>query len=488
MKQKQKKNCKKRTWSQKIFLFLFLGFFLSSVVFFVFLCQTRFVPFKYLLVIFLVLAILLGGIFALMHFYKKKFIPWILSLVLVLFLGFELFGCFKLQDTMQFLKKNLGIQYGANIYTILVHKDSSYKTIEDIAEKEVLVFQDMDDKKEFETALAKKVSVSLQYQEQVLPLFEKVIKDKEKIVIVNSGNYEAMLGVDETFEDKVRVLDTIELVSEIEVPESTNSITNQPFVVYISGIDTRSGKLPARSLSDVNIIMAVNPVEKRILLVHIPRDSYVQLHGTKGLKDKLTHAGTAGGIKLSMATVEDLLEIKIPYYIRLNFNSVVRLVDAIGGIEVYSDVNYSFSGWGIPDCRYYPGINKVNGRCALVFARERHAYETGDRHRGENQEQVIEKVIQKISTSDTLISKYSEILKALDGTFETNIPEEDITSLIRMQLEDMATWKIATSNINGSGAMLYTYSYPYQKLYVMNPDSRTIQKAVQKLNELVGEA
>ena len=285
----------------------------------------------------------------------------------------------------------------------------------------------------------------------------------------------------------MKVIGTIDIKTEVKVDENTNlDVTSKPFTLYISGIDTRSGKLPSRSLSDVNIIMAVNPNTKKILLVHIPRDYYVQVHGTTGLKDKLTHTGTRGGINLSMKTVEDLLEIDIPYYARVNFNSVVNLVDAVGGIDIYNDQNKTFSCWTDRSCKFTPGTNyNVNGKCALAFTRERHAYSEGDRHRGENQEQVISLVLKKLTSSTTLLTNFDDILSAMNGTFETNLISEEIEALVKMQLSDMSTWSIETYNLDGTGSMEYTYSYPKQKLYVMYPNYDTVSTAVKKMNEIL---
>ena len=131
-------------------------------------------------------------------------------------------------------------------------------------------------------------------------------------------------------------------------------------------------------------------------------------------------------------------------------------------------------------------MNSVGGKCALAFARERYAYTTGDRHRGENQEQVLSLIIDKVTSSSTLISRYSEILGALNGTFESNITSEEITSLVKMQINDMAKWKMETYNVDGKGNMLPTYSYPNLNLYVMEPNMETVTKAVEKLDEVLG--
>ena len=292
-----------------------------------------------------------------------------------------------------------------------------------------------------------------------------------------------MIEEDETYKDYIRIIDTIEIKSKVVNTATNIAVTEDPFVVYLSGIDTRSGKLPAKSLSDVNILLVVNPVDRELLMVNTPRDYYVNLHGIKGNKDKLTHAGLIGGVKLSTSTLEDLYEIKIPYYVRVNFNAVINLVDAVGGITINNDQNKNIKCWTDHSCIIKPGDNKVNGKCALAFARERHAYKEGDRHRGENQEQVISKIIEKVTSSKTLINNYSNILESLNGTFETNITTEEIMSLVKMQINDMRGWTISTYNVTGSDLYAKTYSYPNRDLYVMNPNMEKVNIAKQKLND-----
>ena len=464
-------------WIVSIIFMIVLGYFIYSA---------NVLPLKYFLAIVIVFVVFLSihGIFIL----NKKTRIWlliVLNIIAFAFMSVEAFAIIKINETITFLRENLGAHFETNIYNIVVNKESSYNSIEDIKDKTIKTVHDIEDMSEVERKLQEKVSMNVEYEENIVDLLLDVATDKELIILVNSGNYDAMIQNDEDYEGKVKVLDTISIVTEVEVDESGLDVTKEPFVVYLSGIDTRSNSLPARSLSDVNIIMAVNPKTKNILMIHVPRDYYVQLHGTTGYKDKLTHSGTLGGIEMSMATIEDLFEIEIPYYARVNFNAVVNLVDAIGGINIYSDVNYSFTCWTDRSCKFNPGLNYVGGKCALAFARERHAYDTGDRHRGENQEQVIELVIDKVTSSSTLISNYNDILKALNGTFETNLTEDDITNLIKMQIDDMASWNIDSVNVDGTGANLPTYSYPNQNLYVMNPDMNSVAVAIERLNEVL---
>ncbi len=466
-------------WLLSICFMLVLGYFIYDA---------NILPFKYYIMI-LIVFLLLVAIHGLLVFKKRtrKWLLIIINIIAVLFMILEGYATFQINDTITFLRENLGAHFETNVYNIVVNKNSSYNTLEDIQNHKVKTVKDLDDLTTFENAISKKVPVELEYEENVVSLMEQVEEDNELIIIVNSGNYDAMASTYDDFEDKVKILDTIAITVEIEVADSGINVTKDPFVIYLSGIDTRSNYLPARSLSDVNIILAINPTTRNIVMIHIPRDYYVQIHGTTGLKDKLTHSGTIGGIELSMATIEDLLEIEIPYYLRVNFNAVVQLVDAIGGITLNSDVDYQFSCWTNRSCVFQPGLNNVGGTCALAFARERHAYSTGDRHRGENQEQVIEKVIDKVTSSSTIINNYNNILNALDGTFQTNLTSDEITSLVKMQLNDMRGWKMTTENVTGKGSNSPTYSYPNQNLYVMEPDTESVARAVAKLNEVLNQ-
>ena len=481
-KRRKKKSLKyvvasKAIWGLSIILMLILGYFIFDA---------NVLPFKYFMAVVIVL-IILGCIHGLIVFKKhtKKVILITIDIFAILFMVIEGYAIYQINDTISFLRSNLGAHFETNVYNILVNTNSSYEKVEDITDHTVKTVKDLDDLTEYERAIKRKANVEIEYVDDIVSLMDEVKEDNELIVIVNSGNYDAKIEVDDEYEEKVKVLDTITITTEKRVTDTGIDVTKEPFVLYLSGIDTRSNYLPSRSLSDVNIILAINPNTRNILMIHIPRDYYVQLHGTEGLKDKLTHSGTIGGIELSMATIEDLLEIKIPYYLRVNFNAVVNLVDAIGGLNINSDVDYSFNCWTNHSCTFYPGLNNVGGACALAFARERHAYDTGDRHRGENQEQVISLIIDKVTSSSTIINSYNDILGALDGTFETNLTSDDITSLVKMQLDDMRGWHIETKNVDGSGNNLPTYSYPSQNLYVMEPKMETVTEAIAKLNEVL---
>jgi len=418
----------------------------------------------------------------------KTFIFIFLDILFIIAIGVCYFGYTKLHSVIDFMDENLGAIYDTNVYYLIVNSNSNYKSVSDIKDKTIKLVDEINDKKTLESNFRKKISVNYEYVDNISELLYEIKENKELILIVNAGNYDAMIENDilveseKIFSDFVTILETFEIKSRIENESTGIDVTNDPFVVYLSGIDTRSNSLPAKSGSDVNIVIVVNPVTHQILMVNTPRDYYVQLSGKKGLKDKLTHAGLVGGYKLSMSTIEDLYGIDIHYYARVNFNAVIKLVDAIGGITVNSDVNYKFTCHTDRSCTIKPGNNNLDGKCALAFARERYAYITGDRHRGENQEQVIQRIIEKVTNSTTLLTKSDELLNSLSGTFQTNITTDEITSLVKLQLDDMPRWNITTYNVTGTDSYQYTYSYPGRELYVMVPDEKTINTAKEKLN------
>lgn len=272
------------------------------------------------------------------------------------------------------------------------------------------------------------------------------------------------------------VFQELEVLATIRVKISTQKASadvSKPFAVYISGIDTY-GAVSKTSRSDVNIIMAVNPKTHRITLVNTPRDYYVQLHGTTGTKDKLTHAGLYG-IDTSVKTLENLYGISINYNVRINFTSLEKVVDSIGGVDVNSE--YEFSAGGT---KFTVGKNRLNGKQALAFSRERYSFEGGDRTRGQNQMKVITAIIDKMS-QPSMALKASSILSSLGGAIETNMPTEATNQLIRNQLDTMAKWYVTSTSVDGTGALMPTYSMGARPLYVMVPNENSLEAARRQL-------
>ena len=264
-----------------------------------------------------------------------------------------------------------------------------------------------------------------------------------------------------------------------------NKITKEPFVIYLSGVDTR-GELTENARSDVNILAAVNPVTKRVALVNTPRDYYVDLAGTSS-KDKLTHAGLYG-VETSMETLGNLYSVNVDHYIRINFAGFISIIDALGGVDVYSD--QAFTSVGSPGyydpTTFVEGWNHLDGKSALAFARERHAFASGDIQRGINQMKVIDAMLNKIK-SPALLMGFSKIMDAASDCFVTSFSQDQISALVRMQLSDFAEWDIESYTVTGtSSSSTKCYSAKGQKLYVMKPDDSSVSKAREMLASVLG--
>lgn len=302
--------------------------------------------------------------------------------------------------------------------------------------------------------------------------------NEECDALIMSGASIALLIEEEAYEDflnRVRILYTLpyEDTGKTEEPTQSDepkSITEKPFVVYISGSDTRSSKLSV-SRSDVNILAVVNPQTKQVLLLNTPRDYYVPNPAGDGALDKLTHCGLYG-VDCSMEALENLYGTQIDYYGQINFTGFETLIDALGGITVYSDQSFTAR-----DTYITVGENYLTGAQALDYSRERYHVSGGDNGRGKNQMKVIKAVIEKMSNSKTLISNYSGILNSLEGMFTTNFRSEEISELVKMQLSDMATWNIQSFAVIGVGGSEKTYSAPGVNAYVMWPDEDAVEFA-----------
>lgn len=295
-------------------------------------------------------------------------------------------------------------------------------------------------------------------------------------IIYNEG-YTSLL--EEAFEDQqndIKIIYKYEIQKKLEFEESVEEleIEKNSFSVYISGIDVY-GPISTNSRSDVNIIVTVNPDTHQILLTTTPRDYYVTIPGVShGSKDKLTHAGIYG-VDASMATLENLYKTDIPFYVRVNFTSVISIVNQLGGIDVYSE--YSFAN---EDVVVRKGMNHFNGKQALAFARERYQLPGGDNQRGKNQQAVIVAIIKKM-ISPQMLTNASGLIESVSGNVQTNMSMAQIQELVKKQLNEGGAWKIYSVAATGTGSSNYTYSIPGMTSYVMIPD----QSSVNHIQDLI---
>lgn len=365
-------------------------------------------------------------------------------------------------------------------YYVVVKKDSKYDKIEDLNDERVYIFQVENDVK---TEIQNKASIVLKQESNLKDIGNKLVNSDVEAILISSTQYSMLNDEIKDFKANTKVIYTathkIEKKAEISNKNSKNNIENGIFNVYISGIDTY-GNINNVSRSDANILATVNTNTHEILLTSIPRDYYVTLH-SKQAKDKLTHSGIYG-VSETVTTVEDLLNVDINYYVRVNFTTIIKLVDTLGGVDVYSDYDFECGGYS-----FTKGYNHIGGSAALVFSRERYSFAAGDNQRVKNQQHVIEAIIKKVANSTTILTKYTSILNSLEGSFQTNIEQSEISKLVKNQLENMSSWTVKSNSLTGTGSYGPTYSMGSQELYIMLPDSTSVQNAKSQIKAVMGK-
>lgn len=325
------------------------------------------------------------------------------------------------------------------------------------------------------------------YSEQV----EALYTGKIDAMIYNQALDELIEEKNPGFLEKIRIIDNFKVETEVlmeDVPDLP--ITKEPFIVFLSGMDVY-GDLEQTSRSDVNIMACVNPTTKQVLLVSVSRDAYVEIPGiTYGEKDKLTHAGMYG-IQYSIAAMEEIFDLDISYYVRINFTSLIMMVDALGGIDVESD--YAFSTYykqynaDTDTWTYYEykkGMNHLDGIYALAFARERMNAAGGDYQRAKNQQKVIAALLEKIK-SPAFLTGYTGLLSSLEGKMDTNFTSQQLASLVKMQLNDGADWNIVSSSVYGISSEEYCASYAGSPLAVEVLDDDSIEAVKEVIDKLM---
>ena len=465
--------------SRKLSLvFLIVQFLISAalvgVAFYV-----GFIPLKYIVaLIVLCLFLLAYEVFSQMT--DKTYIVGRLLCALICF--FYIGGGYYCVNTYSAIDEMAGQQVKIDEISCIVLKDDPAQSIYDTKDYTFGILA-ANDRENTNKALAEvqaaigKEPATIEYQDNDTLIDALYAKDVN-VIVINEANRSPIEEYYKTFSDDTRVLNTHKVETVIQEDEKLDDITKTPFNVYLSGIDVY-GSIKTTSRSDVNVIVTVNPNTKQILLTSTPRDYYVPLTVSNGIPDKLTHAGIHG-VDCSIGTLENLYGIDIDYYVRVNFTSVRKIVDLLGGVKVYSDYDFT-SDWG-PS--FKKGYNQVNGKQALAFCRERHHFANGDYQRGRDHQHMIEAILNKAMSPD-ILPNYADLLKTASKNFQTNMSTKEITALAKMQLNDMSQWTIKYANAAGQGASKTTYSYQSRKLYVCVPDYNSVAKITKRINKVL---
>ena len=419
-----------------------------------------------------------------------RLIPVVLIVLTVLACVYGVFASDKVGETISSVTETQSV---TSSYAVFVRKDSKAVELEDASGYDFGVTSSYDKENTITAIRMLRESFDSKITtvdhdsvpEMVLALFEEDVD----AILLNEA-YVPIMEELEGFED---VSDNTRVIARFVVEQKKTAvpsgsetkgdklptenlqpvpdITKDPFVVYLSGSDTRSKTLET-SNSDVNILVIVNPQSKQILLLNTPRDYYIPNPAGGGKLDKLTHCGVYG-IDNSISALADLYGVVVNYYAQINFSGFETLIDAVGGVTIESEIAFKTLNGGF---EIKEGTNKLNGEQALGYVRERYAFQTGDNQRGLNQMKVLTAVIDKLSSA-RLVTHYNSILNSLQGMFTTSISSEEISALVKMQLGDGGDWNIKSFAVTGNTGNDITFSIPRVAVSVMYQDEALVKRA-----------
>lgn len=465
----------KNTKSTLIRMILLLVQVVLAGIFLIKLQAMNLVPPIYLLAIGIAVAVVNVLLFVLQKIKILRTVMVVISIILSVLFVVGAILCAKVDNAVSqvVVEERKEVTHVA----VLVLNSSETEALEDLSGCQVGYFEEAEVTDVVKAAIDGAVATPVTYveKEDVMSLVDDLFLDQEEAIILNTAYMDMIEEVEgyEGFSEQVRILYETEVEVKVELTEieaNYAAVEKDSFIIYISGID-KFGGIHVRSQSDVNILAAVNTKTGQIQLINTPRDYYVPLPISNGRKDKLTHAGLYG-VDVSVGTLEDLYGIDIDYYVRLNFSGFESIIDTLGGIDVYSEYDFTVE----PIKHYTKGYNHLTGLEALAFARERKSFATGDNQRGKNQMAVIVALIDKISSKEMLLN-FDEVMSEVSECVQTNMTTENIYSLIRTQLATGSGWDIQTYSVTGSNSNNTCYSMPNTSTYVMLPNYSDVEEA-----------
>lgn len=456
--------------------------FIIYLIFAFFLYRYNILPIKYRVLLLIILPVILLCYLYLSSKDKiKKTGNIIFSIILIIISISEIifisFANSSIKTINEISKKDNSLM---TEMSYIVSKDSPYKSLEDIKEASLSIAETEESetidevlrkyKKEFDTDIATNKYIDY------LSLGKSLLRGKEEVMLLNEGFRSLIEESEENFSQDTRKIGSVLVENKKKESEDDKEVVaqNESFNVYISGIDTY-GSLSNVSRSDVNLVISVNPVKGKVLITTIPRDSYVDIPG-KGM-DKLTHAGLFG-VDSSIQTIENLLNINIDYYGKVNFTTLTELIDVLGGIDVENPRAFSAEGYN-----FVQGTNHLDGRASLVFARDRYHQAEGDFDRGRNHTRIIAAIINKMLRPEMLLN-FNNISQVALKSVNTDMPYEKMIELVNKQIDSGKKWEIQSQSLEGSGTMdLKSALMPEAKLYMMVVNEESLAKVEKKIKD-----
>lgn len=436
--------------------------------------------------------VVLDAIFILLLIYfSKNVVSKIVCIVLTLFICVaSCMGGYYISKTQNVLSSITNVaKHAKNTVSVIVKESSSIKNKSQLNGVSVgsLRLNEQGSKKALKELSSEGIVLNQTEYDSMTALLEAFYNGEVDSIIINESSRSQILDMEaySNFDSNTRVVyQTSYKVKNNDSATSVSDITSKPFNVLISGSDTRGG-FDENGRSDVIMVATVNPKTHTILLTSVPRDFYVTTacdagdRCMQGALDKITHTGIHG-TNTTKRTVEQLLGIEINYTFKVGFDTVTELVDILGGVDVYVEPGYATT---TSQFSVHEGVNHLNAQQALAFARERYSYTEGDRQRTKNQQQVLMGIVKEV-TKPSVITNYAAIMDTMANTFSTTMSNEEITDLIKYQLNNNPTWKMEQYMVDGTGDTLMCAELG-DAASVMVPDQSTVKMAKDKINAVL---
>ena len=462
-------------------LYLIGVLFILAAALVVQLFTINILPFKYTSLI-VVLLILLPFLLYKMQCGKKQTkiktnVGRFLTIILCIVLSIGNFSLYKGGRTIGNIS---GANTKTDIVSVIVMKENEAQSIDDLIGKSFGIVKNIDTENT-QSAIndinAKtKTTIDPTVYSTGTNAAKGLYNEKIDAIILNDAYRNLFEESHPNFDEETKVVYQFEIVTKLEDISKNVDVKKDSFNIFISGIDTY-GPVNTSSRSDVNILATVNPKTSEILLTNIPRDYYVAQPQQGNQLDKLTHAGIFG-VDSSVETVEKLFGTDINYYARVNFTSLIKIVNALGGVTVNNPTAFSTGTHS-----FAAGNINLSGEKALAYSRDRYNQAGGDNGRGKNQMRVIEGMINK-AISPAIISNYGNVMDAISGSFQTNMDSKEITSFIQKQLNDMSDWTTTQNYVVGTGTSDWSPANGFNS-YVMVPDQSSVAAAKAEINRVL---
>ena len=409
---------------------------------------------------------------------KAKIFTMILLVVLVIVNSVSLIGIHKFISLANQL--NATSNYSSYSISVAVLADSEIGNVSELSSVTAPTKTDAENIKKLldDIKASQSKDLTVEDSSSYLAAYKSLLARETKAIVLNSVFENLIEQEYPEHAKKIKKIYTKELTKTVEAPKVSQ---NKAFNIYISGIDTY-GPISSVSRSDVNIIMTVNQETKKILLTTTPRDAYVPIaDGGNNQNDKLTHAGIYG-VDASIHTLENLYGIDLNYYARINFTSFLKLIDLLGGVDVYNDQEFT----SLHGNYHFPvGNVHLDSEQALGFVRERYSLANGDGDRGRNQQKVISAIVQKLTSAEAL-KNFDDIMQSLQDSVQTNMPPETMVSLVNAQLVSGGKYTVITRDLKGTGRMdLPSYAMPDSSLYMLEVDPNSLETLKTEIKDIM---